>query len=115
MIDYKNIMVAIAIAYIPLELFGLRRRFFNGIIRLWRKRKIYNWLKENTQNKAGEQFEQFKSTTEISKGLDIDEDQVRKICSRHKKIFEHAHNKDLWSIYGSEPKSVYEERDPRTI
>jgi hypothetical protein len=70
-------------------------------------RKIYLWLRDNTEDKAGEQF---KSTTEISKALDIDEDQVRKICSRHKKIFEHSSQKDLWSIYGSEPRSVYEER-----
>ena len=107
MIDYKSIMVAIVIAYIPLELLGLRSWFFNWILRLWRKRKIYNWLKENTQNKAGEQF---KSTTEISKALQIDEEQVRQICSQHKKIFENSRQKDLWSIYGSEPKSVYEER-----
>jgi hypothetical protein len=107
MIDYKNIIFAIVIAYIPVELSGLRDWFFNWIIRLWRKRKIYNWIKENTQNKAGEQF---KSTTEISKGLDIDEDRVRKICSRHKKIFECSGEKDLWSIYGSEPRSVYEEQ-----
>jgi len=33
------------------------------------RRKIFLWLKDNTIDKAGEQF---KSTTEISKGLDID-------------------------------------------
>jgi len=71
------------------------------------RRKVFLWLKDNTKDKAGEQF---KSTTEISKGLDIDEDQVRKICSQHKKIFEHVRKKDFWSIYSSEPKSVYEKR-----
>ena len=107
MIDYKNIIFAIVIAYIPVELSGLRGWFFNWIVRLWRKRKIYNWIRKNTQNKAGERF---KGTAEISKGVDIDEEQVKKICSRHKSIFEHSSQKDLWSIFGNEPKSVYEER-----
>jgi hypothetical protein len=101
-------VVTIGASLILALLYAIGRKIYN----CRNQRKVFLWLKDNTKDKAGEQF---KSTTEISKGLDIDEDQVRKICSRHKKIFEHAHNKDLWSIYGSEPKSVYEKRDPRTI
>lgn len=101
-------VVAIGTSLILALLYAIGRKIYN----CRNRRRVFLWLKDNTKDKAGEQF---KSTTEISKGLDIDEDQVRKICSRHKKIFEHAHNKDLWSIYGSEPKSVYEKRDPRTI
>jgi hypothetical protein len=74
--------------------------------------KIYSWICSNTHDKAGEQF---KSTTEISEALQIDENQVRIICKNHKKIFEHARKKDLWGIYGSEPRSIYEERGVITI
>ena len=77
-----------------------------------KSKKVISWLKDNTEDKAGKQF---KSTTEISTALHIDEEQVRKICSRHKKIFKHARKEDLWSIHGSEPKSVYDERGVLTI
>ena len=101
-------MVKIGGALILALLYAIGRKIYN----CRNRRTLFLWLKDNTKDKAGEQF---KSTTEISKRLNIDEDQVRKTCSRHKKIFEHAHNKDLWSIYGSEPKSVYEERGVLTI
>jgi hypothetical protein len=101
-------VVAIGTSLILALLYYIGRKIYNCINR----RKVFLWLKDNTKDKAGLQF---KSTTDISKALQIDEEHVRKICARHKKIFEHARNKDLWSIYGSEPKSVYEERGLLTI
>jgi len=101
-------VVAIGTSLILAPFYAIGREIYN----YRNQRKVFSWLKDNTRNTVGEQF---KSTTEISKGLDIDEDQVRKICSRHKKIFEHSHKTDLWSIYGSKPRSVYEERDILTI
>jgi hypothetical protein len=96
-------VVTIGTSLILALLYAIGRKIYN----CRNQRKVFLWLKDNTKDKAGEQF---KSTTEISKGLDIDEDQVRKICSRHRKIFEQAMQKDFLSIYSSEPKSVYEER-----
>jgi hypothetical protein len=96
-------MVAIGTSLILALLYAIGRKIYN----CRNRRKVFLWLKDNTKDKAGEQF---KSATEISKGLDIDEEQVSKICTRHIKIFEHSSQKDLWSIYDSEPRSVYEER-----
>jgi len=76
------------------------------IINWHNKRKIYNWLKANTSDKA---MKQFKTTEEIAKETSIDENQVRIACKKHKKIYAHK-NKEQWSIFGSEEKSVYEER-----
>lgn len=70
--------------------------------------RIYNWLKGNTSNKAGEQF---RSTREIASWNNLTEDRVRYLCSVHKKIFLSTSGKeDMWGIYSREPKSVYEER-----
>ena len=71
-------------------------------------KRIYNWLKGNTSNKAGEQF---RSTRAISSWNNLTEDRVRYLCSVHKKIFLSTSGKeDMWGIYSREPKSVYEER-----
>ena len=77
------------------------------IINCCDKRKIYNWLKANTADKA---MKQFKSTEEIAKATGIDENQVRNVCKKNKKIYAHNRKKDQWSIFGSEEKSVYDER-----
>lgn len=82
------------------------------IINWYDKRKIYNWLKANTADKA---MKQFKSTEEIAKATGIDEEQVRRVCKKHTKIYVHNRKKDQWSIFGSEEKSVYDERGILTL
>jgi hypothetical protein len=77
------------------------------IINWYNSRKIYNWLKANTSDEATKQF---KSTEEITKETNIDENQVRSVCKKHKKIYAHNRKKEEWSIFGSEEKSIYEER-----
>ena len=82
------------------------------IINLCDKRKIYNFLKDNTADKA---MKQFKSTEEIAKATGIDENQVRSVCKKHKKIFAHNRKKEQWSIFRSGEKSVYDERGILTL
>jgi hypothetical protein len=62
-------VVAIGTSLILALLYAIRRKIHN----CRNRRKVFLWLKDNTKDKAGEQF---KSTTEISKGLDIDEEQI---------------------------------------
>jgi len=61
------------------------------IINCCDKRRIYNWLKANTADKATKQF---KSTEEIAKATGIDENQVRSVCKKHKQIYAHNRKKD---------------------
>ena len=77
------------------------------IINWYNSHRIYNWLKANTSDKTTKQF---KSTEEIAKETNIDENQVRSVCKQHKKIYAHSRKKDQWSLFGSEEKSIYEER-----
>ncbi len=74
-------------------------------------RRVYNWLQENTSNKAGERL---RSTRAIASWNNLTEDRVRYICSIHKKIFLSTGEKeDMWSIYDRKEKSVYKERGIR--
>lgn len=86
---------------------GLIKWLYGKITRKTREKKVYLWLKENTENEARKQF---KTTNEISQVLGIDEDQIRKICTLSKRIYQHSDREDLWGIYGGEAISIYEER-----
>ena len=57
-----------------------------------KSRKIYSWLKNNTEANS------FKSTADIAKALQLPDEQVRQICARHKRIYEHTSQKDSWNI-----------------
>lgn len=71
-------------------------------------KRIYKWLKENSSDKAGEQF---RSTRTISSWTNLTENRVRYLCSHHEKIFLSTGEKeDLWGLYDHTPRSVYEER-----
>ena len=72
-----------------------------------KEKRIYSWLKKNTQNKAGEQF---KTTNEISQALGIGEDIIRKACTSSRKINQRFDKKDSWGIFGKMATSIYEDR-----
>ena len=92
-------------------IFGVFTLGRKKIINWHDKHKIFNWLKANTADKATKQF---KSTEEIAKATGIDENRIRNVCKKHKNFYAHSRKKDQWSIFGSEEKSVYEERVIRT-
>ena len=72
------------------------------------KKRVYEWLKANTDNKPGEQF---RSTRAIASWSNLTEDRVRYICSIHEKIFLSTGEKeDMWGIFEHIPRSVYEKR-----
>ncbi len=61
------------------------------------KRRIYNWLKDNTSDNPGSQF---RSTRTIASWNNLTEDRVRYICSIHNKIFlSTGETEDMWSLY----------------
>ncbi len=61
------------------------------------KKRLYNWLKDNTSDEEGKQF---RSTRAIASWNNLTEDRVRYICSIHKKIFlSTGETEDLWSLY----------------
>ena len=77
------------------------------------KRRIYNWLKENTSNDNGNEY---RSTRAIASWNNLTEDRVRYICSIHKKIYLSTGPKeDLWSLYERGDRSVYERRGIHTV
>jgi len=61
------------------------------------KRRIYNWLKKNTENTNSMKF---RSTRAIASWNNLTEDRVQYICSIHKKIYlSTGEIEDLWSLY----------------
>lgn len=61
------------------------------------KRRVHNWLKDNTKNQEGCRF---RSTRAIASWTNLTESRVRYICSIHNKIFlSTGHREDLWSLY----------------
>ena len=85
---------------------------FGNIAGKKKERKIYLWLKKNTEDRAGKQF---KTTNEISQGLGIDEEKVKKICTLSKRIYQRSDSIDSWGIYSNNATSIYEERGPIII
>ena len=72
------------------------------------KRRVYNWLKENTTNEEGKRY---RSTRAIASWNNLTEDRVRYICSIHKKIYLSPGEREaLWSLYERGDRSVYEKR-----
>jgi hypothetical protein len=100
---WEKVVAGVAVVIIG----GIVAPGWKKIINWWYKRKIYNWLKANTADEAEKQF---KTTEEITKATGIDENQVRCVCKKHKKIYAHNRKQDTWSIFGSEEKSIYEKR-----
>lgn len=77
------------------------------------KRRIHNWLKENTSNEDGNQY---RSTRAIASWNNLTEDRVRYICSIHEKIYLSTGQKeDMWSLYERGDRSVYEKHGLRSI
>ena len=72
------------------------------IMRQVRGIKIYAWLKENTEDKAGKQF---KTTNEISQALGIPQQQVREACTTSRRIYKQREKEDSWGIFGDTAKT----------
>lgn len=67
------------------------------ILECLHKKRIYEWLKQNTSDEKGKQF---RSTRAIASWINLTEDRVRYICSIHKKIFlSTGETEGLWSLY----------------
>ncbi|MHC4551980.1 MAG: hypothetical protein ACYSUT_04325 [Planctomycetota bacterium] len=98
-----NIISGLAIALI-LFLISL---LYKTIANRTNENKIFNWLKQNTEDKAGKQF---KSISDISKGTGIRTSKAQVICELHNKIYQDKNEEGHWGIFGDESKSVYEER-----
>ena len=64
----NNWVVAILAPLVLMLICFISRSIYN----FRKQNKVYLWLRKNTENRA---HRQFKSTAEITKGLDIDEDQ----------------------------------------
>jgi hypothetical protein len=84
------------------------RYIHTNIAEYFHKRRVYNWLKENTSSEDGMKY---RSTRTIASWNNLTEDRVRYICSIHKKIhLSTGPNEDIWSLYDRGDKSVYEKR-----
>jgi hypothetical protein len=77
------------------------------------KRRVYNWLKENTKNEDGAQY---RSTRAVASWNNLTEDRARYVCSIHKKIYlSTGKEEDMWSLYERGDRSVDEKRGMRTL
>lgn len=72
----------------------------NGILNTIDRKRIYNWLKENTSDSQGNKF---RSTRAIASWNNLTEDRVRYICSTEKKIFlSTGRAEDMWGVHTRE-------------
>ena len=61
------------------------------------KYRVYNWLRQNTEDEDGKRF---RSTRTIASWTNLTVDRVRYICSIHKKIHLSTGSKEgMWSLY----------------
>lgn len=71
---------------------------------------VYEWLSAHTSEIRGKSH---RTIQEIADGAGLTEDQVRAACRSHSQIFPSQSQPGSWSIFPSEPKSVYERRGVR--
>jgi hypothetical protein len=71
------------------------------------ERLVYNFLSVNT---ADQPHQSHKSTEEISSVTLLPEARVARACLNHPDIFRSDTEPNLWSIWRSEPESVYDRR-----
>lgn len=77
------------------------------------KRRVYQWLLDNTSNEDGKQY---RSTRAIASWNNLTMDRARYICSVHEAIYLSAGTEeDMWSLYERGDRSVYEKRGVRTL
>ncbi|MCB0430846.1 MAG: hypothetical protein H6585_12035 [Flavobacteriales bacterium] len=105
---WQGIIIGIAGGFFASQATGLTKWTRDKLIEWSDKRRIYEWLKKNSSDKAGHKF---RSTRAISSGCNLTQDRVRYICSIHKKIYlSTGINEDLWSVIDGDEKSVYDDR-----
>jgi len=79
--------------------------FIGGGRAWWDRRKVYQWLKANTNDKPGDTHV---DTVTIVKGTCLPEDRTHKACMSCSKIYCYtSHNKTQWSIWREEPQSIH--------
>ena len=90
-----------AIAGIAIWLLNLTQ---NGIMNGVHKKRVYNWMKEKTEDETGKRF---RSTRAIASWNNLTEDRVRYICSTHKKVYLSTGPKeDMWGIHGRDEDNI---------
>lgn len=69
------------------------------------KKRVYDWLINNTSNERGKEF---RSTKAIASWCNLTEDRVRYVCSINEKIFLSTGEKeDMWSLYERKARSGF--------
>ena len=77
------------------------------------KKRVYAWLRENTENKHGQQSA---LTREIASWTNLTQDRTRYVCSIHPKVFLVTVTPDeRWSVYSRQLEGHPEPRDVETI
>ena len=73
------------------------------------RRKVYLWLRSNTQDEPGKSHV---DTVTLAKGARLPEDRVRRACMSDQRIYRLAQEPERWSVWRKEPQSIYEKRGP---
>ena len=71
------------------------------------RRKVYLWLRSNTQDEPGESHV---DTVTLAKGTRLSEDRVRRVCMSDQRVYHLAQEPEQWSVWRKEPQSIYEKR-----
>lgn len=74
--------------------------------------RVRRWLVANTKDGPGESHV---AVSVISSGIRLPEDRVLRACIASKHVLRSQHDRTLWSVWRSEPQSIYEKRGLRTI
>jgi hypothetical protein len=74
------------------------------IIERIEKRRVYSWLRSNTQDKD---WGRFRTTRAIASWNNLTEDRTKYICSIHKDIYLSTGEKeDSWGVYGISGRDI---------
>jgi|GEM_PF-5055371 len=74
----------------------LLTRGVTSIIHVTDKKRVYNWLRENTKDIDGERF---KSTNSVSNGVNLIPARVVRACYSSNKIRRSTSQRESWTIY----------------
>lgn len=104
----NNIVTGVAVA-VTAPLLIAAAVLAKSLIQNWLdRRKVFEWLRSNSQDEPGESHV---DTATIAKGSKRTEARTRRACMSDKRILRFADGEqESWSVWREEPQSIYEKR-----
>ena len=71
------------------------------------RRKVHKWLRANTRDEPGESHVTIEA---LAKGTRLPEDRARRACMSDPRVHRLQGQPERWSVWRTDPQSVYEKR-----